>query len=336
MHIFTTGVTNVFNMFNCPSTSNGKVVELAQAFAATLSKDQLRDLNQDFSLKNAVNWSNYPQAALGRRGHCGLRIGTLSKEQWTALNALLAAATGSFKSKGYDEIQQILNADDYLRDHGGGRDYGRENFYVAFLGTPSDSGTWVLQFGGHHLAVTNTYAGGVLVGATPSFRGIEPFTTFEYNGVSDQPQQQNQKAFVALLASFDNDQLAVAKLLGKYRDLLLGPGSDWEFPTIPVGIRGPELRGNQRALLLAVIETYVGSIDKENAARILAGYENELDSTYVGYSGSTSMSKPRDYIRIDGPSVWIEFSMRNGIIFSDPHPHAVWRDKNTDYGGTAS
>ncbi|MEC0153204.1 DUF3500 domain-containing protein [Paenibacillus macerans] len=38
---------------------------------------------------------------------------------------------------------------------------------------------------------------------------------------------------------------------------------------------------------------------------------------------------------MDGPSVWIEFSMRSGIIFSDPHPHAVWRDKITDYGGIA-
>lgn len=332
MSLFTTYVSSASN---CPSTPCGKIVELAKAFAATLSKDQLRDLNQKYSRRNAVNWSNFPQASLGRRGRRGLRLGTLTTVQWAALNALLAAATGSSKNNGYDEIQQILNADDYLRDHGGGQDYGRENFYVAFLGTPSDSGTWELQFGGHHLAVANTYAGGVLAGATPSFRGIEPFTAFEYNGVSNQPQQLAHRAFAALLGSFGDDQLAAARLRGKYRDILLGPGKDGSFPLTPVGVRGSELREDQRTLLLAAIGTYVGSIDDNNAARILAGYERELDSTYVGYSGSTSLSRPRDYIRIDGPSVWIEFSMRSGIIFSDPHPHAVWRDKITDYGGIA-
>lgn len=163
------------------------------------------------------------------------------------------------------------------------RDYGRDNYYVAFLGTPSDSGTWELQFGGHHLAIANTYTDGNLVGATPSFRGIEPFSTFEYNGISNQPQQQAQRTLVALLASFDNNQLALSKLPGKYRDLLLGPGKDWSFPTTPEGIRGSELREDQRVLLLAVIETYVSSTDDVNAERILAGYENDLDFTYVAY-----------------------------------------------------
>ena len=48
------------------------------------------------------------------------------------------------------------------------------------------------------------------------------------------------------------------------------------------------------------------------------------------------MTEKGDYIRIDGPSVWIEFSMQNGIVLSGAHPHAVWRDKQTDYAGTTS
>ncbi|MEU3461886.1 DUF3500 domain-containing protein [Streptomyces sp. NPDC006733] len=38
-------------------------------------------------------------------------------------------------------------------------------------------------------------------------------------------------------------------------------------------------------------------------------------------------------MRIDGPRVWIEFSMHDGIVLADPHPHTVWRDRLTDYGG---
>jgi hypothetical protein len=36
------------------------VVELAKAFASTLSDEQLSELNQHYSLKNAANWSNFP------------------------------------------------------------------------------------------------------------------------------------------------------------------------------------------------------------------------------------------------------------------------------------
>lgn len=311
------------------------VVELTKAFASMLSDEQLSELRQPYSLKNAASWSNLPQAVLGRRGRVGLRTGTLSAGQWPALNALLAAVTGSGASQGYDRIQQHLNADDYLREHGGGPGYGRGSFYLALLGAPSDSGTWELQFGGHHLAVANTYVDGVLAGATPSFRGIEPFPAFEYGGVSNRPEQPAREAFAALLASFDRGQRAAARLSRSRRDLLLGPGRDWAFPARAEGIAGSALSRGQKALLLAAIATYVGDVDDENAARILAGYEGELPATYVGYSGSASVSKPGDYVRVDGPSVWIEFSMHSGVVLQNPHPHAVWRDKTTDYGGAA-
>lgn len=155
------------------------VLDRAHAFIATLDDAQRADLLQEYTFANASRWHTYPQWYLGkwylgRRGRIGLRLETLSETQWRALNALLAAATGTGKNEGYDEIEQHLNADDYLRQIGKGDGYGRGDFYVAFLGTPSESGLWQLQFGGHHLALTNTYRDGALIGATPSFRGIEP------------------------------------------------------------------------------------------------------------------------------------------------------------------
>ena len=163
-------------------------------------------------------------------GRVGLQTDSLSDEQWTALEALLAAATGSAENEGFDEIVQHLEADDYLADNGGGDTYGRGNYFIAFLGTPSDTGTWELQFGGHHLALANTYTNGALAGATPSFRGIEPFSTVEVDGDTVQPEQQEQQAFAALLTSLDTTQSAAAKLSTSYTDILLGPGKDWAFP----------------------------------------------------------------------------------------------------------
>jgi Protein of unknown function (DUF3500) len=269
----------------------------------------------------------------GSKGRVGLQTGKLTDTQWVALENLIAAATGSKKNEGYDEVLQHFDADDYLEANGGGDTYGRGNFYIAFLGTPTDSGTWELQFGGHHLAIANTYDDGEMTGATPSFRGIEPFTTVSINDTTVKPEQQEQEAFEALLTSFTSAQASTAKLSTAFNDILLGPGVDWAFPTKYDGIAGSELTAKQQKLLLAAIDTYVDDVDDADAKKILATYKSQLAKTYVAYAGSTSMTKVGDYIRIDGPRVWIEFSMQNGIVLSGAHPHAVWRDKVSDYGG---
>ncbi|MEJ5914360.1 DUF3500 domain-containing protein [Pseudokineococcus sp. 1T1Z-3] len=330
------------------TAGSGDVVALAEAFSATLDEDQQEALEQEYTFENAANWSNLPNSLLGggggpgggggstSSGRVGLQTDSLTDEQWAALDALLDGVTGSAPDEGYDEVVQHLAADDYLADNGGGDAYGRGQFFVAFLGTPSDSGTWGLQFGGHHLAIANTYVDGQLAGATPSFRGIEPFETVEVDGTTVQPEQQEAAAFNALLESLDDDQLATAELSSSYNDLLLGPGEDWAFPETAEGIPGSELTDEQRDLLLAAVQTYVGDIDDENAAAVLATYESQLDDTYVSWAGSTAMTEIGDYVRVDGPQVWIEFSQQNGVVLDGAHPHAVWRDKVTDYAGTTS
>ncbi|TFD32069.1 DUF3500 domain-containing protein [Cryobacterium cryoconiti] len=314
------------------TTAAGSVVAATEAFTATLTSDQLASLNQEYTLENAEAWSNLPQAM--SRNRVGLQLSELDDSQLTALGTLLQAVTGTTAGEGYDEIQQLLNADDYLADNGGGSDYGSGNYFIAFLGTPSDTGTWELQFGGHHFAVANTYTDGVLAGATPSFRGVEPYGTFEQDGETNAPLESEQVALAAVLASLSTDQLSSAELDGVYRDLVLTPGNDWAFPADNEGVQVGTLAADQKALVLAAIATYVNDINDADAATILAKYESELDETYVSYSGGSSLTEQDDYIRIDGPSVWIEFSMQRGIILSGSHPHSVWRDSTTDYGGT--
>jgi hypothetical protein len=310
----------------------GGAAAAATTFAATLSSSQRSSLKQDYSLANAAKWSNLPQGLLqGDQARIGLQLSSLDDAQWAALGSLLKSVTGSGANEGWAEIQQLWNADDYLAAHGGGSSYGRGNYFIAFLGVPSDSGTWELQFGGHHLALSNTYVDGALAGATPSFRGVEPFQTFTLNGVTNKPLQQERAAFSAMLKGLSSSQLASAKLDAVYSDLVLGPGKDWAFPTAAEGVQVSGLSSAQRKLVLAAISTYVGDTD---AATILAKYTDELDDTRIAWSGTTELTAQNDYARIDGPSVWIEFSMQRGIVLSGNHPHSVWRDRTTDYGGT--
>jgi len=353
----------------------GGVAALAQAFYQTLSADEQKTVLLDYTLANAKRWSNLPQGLLGGKSmgggpgasgspsgappsgmpsggagapsgggmgggnsqsRVGISLGDLSDAQLGALTPLLKAATGTAPGLGYDEIEQQLNADDYLQTHGGGDTYGRKNFYVAFLGSPQDSGTWELQFGGHHLAVANTYTDGKLAGATPSFRGVEPFTAFDLNGRTNQPLKTKHAAFVAVLAGLSSAQLASSKLDAVFTDLVLKPGQDWAFPTKHEGLQISSLSAAQKKLALAAIATYVNDIADSDAKTILTTYTSELDDTYLAWSGTKDLTQENDYIRVDGPSVWIEFSMQHGIVLSGNHPHSVWRDRKNDYGGTKS
>jgi hypothetical protein len=118
---------------------------------------------------------------------------------------------------------------------------------------------------------------------------------------------------------------------------LLVPGQEWQFPSTYSGYQCSGLSTDQKTLLLNVIKTYTNDIDDTNAATVLATYTSELSSTYILYSGTTSINTKYDYFRIDGPHVWIEFVVAGGVVFpSGIHFHSVWRDRVSDYGGTKS
>lgn len=308
-----------------------KVICLADNVKATLNDEQRAALQRHYVKADAQQWSNLP-ATFGSATRLGLKLGSLTPVQLAAVKALVKEIAGTNANEGFDELQQLLNADDNLAQKNQ-RDYGAGNYYIAFLGEPSASGMFEIQYGGHHVAFANTYKNGILVGATPSFRGVEPFGKFTQNGVENQPLDQEQTALSAMLTSFSEEQQTAAKLTGTFRDILTGPHKDGQFPATPSGIKCSQLTAAQKKLVLSAINTYVDDIDDKDAAAILKKYTKELDNTFVSFSGTPSMLTRNDYVRIDGPSVWIEYSCQKGVIFDGNHPHSVWRDKANDYGG---
>ncbi|UZR98538.1 DUF3500 domain-containing protein [Chondrinema litorale] len=317
---------------SCSSYSGiEKIVCIAEAFKALLDDDQLEIVQEDYSLDNAKRWSNLPEGLYGNR--LGLSFGEMDSAQVAYAKALLVELLGTTENEGWDELRQHLIADNYLNEAGGGDTYGAWNYYLTFLGTPSTSGTFEIQFGGHHWALTNTYTDGVLSGATPSFRGIEPYGSFTYDGETYQTMNDERDAFSAMLNGLSSEELATAELSGTYGDIIVGPQNDDNFPTTYSGIKVGNLTSDQKELVLAAIRTYVDDLAEDDAEEFMTLYESELDDTYIAYSGTTTMETRNDYVRIDGPSVWIEASIQNGVILSDPHPHTIWRDKTSDYGG---
>lgn len=315
---------------NCTGvTGLARVVCLAEAFKATLTSTQLAAAQLTYTKTDAVKWSNFPQGATTPR-RVGVMLGTLNATQLVAFRALMTAVlVEGVPNEGYDELEGVRAADDYLAATGGNTSlFGAGNYFLAFLGQPSTTGLWELQYGGHHYAFANTYNGGTLTGVTPSFRGVEPVTAVTQNGKTYQPLEQERQAFASMIAGLGTTEQATARLSTSFSDVLLGPGKDGQFPTAKQGLRVGNLNAAQKALVLKAISLYVNDLDAETAATVLAKYTNESDNVYVAYAGSGTLNTQGDYVRIDGPAVWIEYSAQGAA-----HPHSVWRDRSTDYGG---
>jgi hypothetical protein len=319
------------------SALSAAVATSAQAFLATLSTSQQSTVQLSWDLATARKWSNLPAQLVARNG---IALSALSTAQRTAANTLISTA---LSTTGNTLWTGMLAADDYLAANGGGSSYGYGNFYIAFLGTPSSSSFWVLQLTGHHLTY-NIAMNGTYKSPTPLFLGVEPKGSFTQSNVSYDPMQAQRTAAADLVGSLTG--YSAALLSGTYSDLLLGANGsgniDGTYPkSYPSGTSGrgvlySALSTTDQAKVQAFIKAYVNTQATEYADELLSAYlsDTALASTYVAYAGSGDVTTSGSYIRVDGPRVWIEFSVQRGVIFSsDIHFHTIWRDKVGDYGG---
>lgn len=322
------------------TTQIEKLVCLANTFLATLTTTQQSSVVITLNLSNAKKWSNLPCALSCRNG---LLFSGLTTAQQTAALAVIEAASGTVSNEGYEEFQAIRAADDYLGTKQSG--YSAGNYVIAFLGTPSATGKWMLQFGGHHYAQNITYDNGQVTSITPLHEAVEPNGSFTVNGTTySSPLTSELTAVRDMLAAFTTSELASAKISTTFSDCLMVPGSTTNtFPTTKQGIQVSNLSSTAQANVLAAIAAWVNDVDPSSAANYLTTYQNELANTYVTYSSNTSgtsgnastfFTSNTDYVRIDGPSVWIEFVCQNGVVISNQvHYHTVMRDHNRDYIG---
>lgn len=316
----------------CPTKGHPRLICLSNELKKSIAPELLAKLQRPYSAEDAAKWSNFPP--FGYRNRVGATLGEFTPEQLGFVKAMLVEASGIAANEGYDELEQILNADDFLVTVSGvGPGFSSGNYHFALLGEPAEKGTWQLYFGGHHTALSNTFTDGKMTGATPSFRGVEPFTAFDMNGRSNEPMAQERSAFAAMLQSLNTAQAKTARLSQVFTNIIVGPQKDDNFPAQREGQRVGDLSPAQQQLVLAAIGTYVRDIDPANADAIMARYQAQLADTYISYAGTTSMNAENDYVRIDGPNLWIELSMQPGREVEGIHPHSVWRDRTGDYGG---
>lgn len=301
----------------------------AESFLTTLSPTQKSGVQYAFDRTTAASkWSNLP---CGAGCNNGLQFSTLSPTQ---LEAALAVAQAALSNAGYGTFHGIRMADDFLGSLGPGSVYDSGIYFIAFIGTPSSTGEWILQLGGHHYAL-NFYYHGSVESPTPYFTGMNP-STFTLGGQTYTPLKPKVDVMVAMIAGLAATQRAAAKLTGTFGDVLLGPGDDDSFPT-PSGLRVSTLSATQQALVVDAMEAWVNDTPSGVASDFLAAYTSSsaLENTFVGWAGNNpNLASQGSYIRIDGPRAWMEIVVQGpAAIPGQVHYHAIWRDEALDYGG---
>lgn len=331
---------------DAPATPNAvsDVVSKALAFKALLTTAQQSTLQQTYTSTLARRWSNLP---CGSNCRNGIQLGTLTAAQQAAALEVIQAAAGTAANEGSAEFQQIRLADTFLQSNGGGNNYNEGIYFLSFLNTPSTTSPWMLQYGGHHYGANIAYNNGHVVSGTPLFEALEPLS-FTVNGTTYTPLAQEQAALANMLASLSAAQLTTARLTSTFSDVTLAPGESnggsGVFPSTKVGLQVSTLSEAQKLLVLEAIKPWVQDLDDTVAANLLSIYQNELNGTFIAYTGngtsgnaSSFLNANTNYARIDGPTVWIEFICQNGIVFRNQiHYHSVFRDHVRDYGADLS
>jgi hypothetical protein len=301
-----------------------KVVDAANTFLDTLDDAQRSKVN--FAFDDAAQrkrWSNLPVNMAERRG---LRMGDLKQNQRDAVMKLLAA---TLSKMGYEKVVGIVESDEVLRKESSRSSppFGRDEFFISFMGKPSLTEPWMIQFGGHHLALNITIAGehGLL---TPSLIAVQP-AKFMLDGKTVRPMgRETDKAF-ELMHALSDEQRRQATLGSQMRDLVLGPGHDGE--TIqPEGLKASTFNEGQTKLLLELVTEWSGIIHDTAAAAKLAEIKAGLADTWFAWSGPLEAGKA--YFRVQGPTVIIEYAPQRLGGDVTMHIHSMYRDPTNDYG----
>lgn len=316
-----------------------RAVAAAEAFLATLNETQRGKANLAFNEKTRTVWSNLPTGVamqVGAKERNGLKLGEMSPAQEKAALALVAS---TLSTDGFRKAMAIVDADQVLevrsaptRKPAAPIRFGRGEYYVSILGKPSTTEPWMMQFGGHHLAINVTLAGRQSVLA-PTHTGAQP-ASYQMDGKSIRPLGgENDRAF-ALVNALTPDQQKQAILGFEVRNLVLGPGTDGKT-IAPEGVRAATFTAAQRTMLLGLVQEWVGMLDDQAATARMKEIESGLGDTYFAWAGPTMNGKGA-YFRVQGPTVFIEYAPQGAAETNIDHIHTIYREPGNDYAARAS
>ena len=239
--------------------------------------------------------------------------------------------------KGFAIAQDIMRLNETVAELTGKRDeYGESLYWFTIMGTPSSGEPWGWQLDGHHLVINYFILGDQLV-MTPTFMGSEPVRaeSGKYAGTRVfEVEEANGLTLMRALAPEQREKAILSKELP--REIFTAAFRD-NFEMQYAGIRYDALSSPQQALLLGLIESYVGNIRPGHAEVRMAEVKQHLGETYFAWMGGVDEDSVF-YYRVHSPVILIEFDHQRGIALGNERPsrnhiHTVVRTPNgNDYG----
>ncbi len=321
------------------ASATANAVDAVQAFLGTLNPAQRAKANIGLNETTRVVWSNLPTGIamqVGAKERNGVKFGDMTPAQE---KAALAVLTAVLSPEGFQKVMAIVDADQVLEVESAPKRaataairFGRAEYYLGILGTPSTSTPWMIQFGGHHLAVNVTLAGNANVLA-PTHTGAQP-ATYTMAGRTVRPLgDENDKAF-ALINALTPEQQKQAILSATVMNLVLGPGTDGKM-IAPEGIRAAAFTPAQRTMLLGLVREWVDILGADAANAKMKEVEAGIADTFFAWAGPTTNGRGA-YFRIQGPTVLIEYAPQGQGDNNTDHIHTIYRDPTNDYAAKST
>ncbi len=351
-------------------TATSQIVKATNSFLATLDDKQLQSVTFAFDdEEQRKRWSNFPTGFVPRTGISLKAMAPPQRAAAMKLMSLVLSGRGMEKVQQIMDADEVLKTSEGSGGRrggggpppgrgpggppggngdgrGGGRQgngppmgrggdgqmFGGDLYFISILGAPSQKTPWMLQFGGHHLALNVTIIGerGIL---TPTLTGAQP-ALYTLNGKTVRPLGQESDKALALFNVLDETQRKQVILSFRVADLVLGPGQDGK--TIqPEGLKASSMNENQRAMLMNLVAEWAGIVHESAAKARMAELNADMNDTWFAWSGPTTAAPGSNitaYYRIQGPHLVIEYAPQQ--MGGDPamHVHTMYRDPTNDYG----
>ncbi len=247
------------------------MTDAAQGLLDVLSSEQRQKIRWPFpSDDERRRWYYTPT------DHGGLALADMNPTQQQAVQKLLASG---LSEAGYTTASVIMGLENVLdRVEGFSTSYGRLRgrdplmYWVAVFGHPGSDGPWSWRFGGHHISLHFTLAGGQVRSATPCFFGADPAASPLLGPHMLRPLGGAEDLGRELIQSFDRSVRATALVSSV-------------APTDIIGANRSRLRDGDR--MLGLTEIWRGQLeatlhaqvaDAQRRAESIAGLtENHLD-----------------------------------------------------------
>jgi hypothetical protein len=308
------------------------MTQAAQAFVKTLSAEEKSTAILPYDSPRRVDWHFIPKTE-----RKGLQLKHMSEAQRAAAHKLLKTALSEI---GYSKATSIMGLEKLLLELEAGKGKNIRDplrYYFTIFGEPAENSKWGLSVEGHHLSLNFVVDQGGVVSSTPQVFCTNPAVVMTENkaGIPTGTRILKLEETLAfeLVKSLGGDQVAKGIVADEPLKEIRNAGVIQPPTDAPVGIAYSDLEGEQRALLLKLIDVYCSDMPAKIAkARMDRLHFDGLNTIHFAWMGATEPGQGH-YYRIQGPSFLIEFVNTQPDAAGNPanHIHCIFRDMHGDF-----